>query len=541
MTTDDLTTDDMTLARAYGDSGSQQAFAMLVSRYIDMVYSVALRTVGEANLADDVTQATFIILARKAGSLSPGTVLPGWLCRTARYVAANALTLNRRRHQYERQAAVMRSISNARESETWTQVSALLDAALGQLGKKDHDALVLRFFQGQNLKQVAAELGTSEDAARKRVTRALGKLRKFFTKHGVVLSTVIIAKAVSANAVQAAPVGLATSVTGAVADGTLASASTLVLVKGGLKLMAWAKLKIALAAVTAILLVTGTAAVVTLADGDGATATQRSEVRGALVLCGGGVLVNGGGQQNPITKRFVELAGGPSADFVIIRVPNSQTPKDDRPLADRVASTPDTKSAVAFGVKTMTALRFTARDAADSAEFVAPLRKANGVWITGGDLDILVSAGKDTLTHRELKAVLDRGGVVGGESAGALILTSQITKNIKGVPPGVNPDIDLDEGFGFVKDIVVVPHLLRMGWQENLVPVIAAHPALLGVGIDEGAAVVVQHGSFDVIGNSKVAIYDNENHSGKHYYFLSAGDHFDLSAHKPAPKVDKMP
>ncbi len=269
--------------------------------------------------------------------------------------------------------------------------------------------------------------------------------------------------------------------------------------------------------------------------------TQGSEVRGALVLGGGGVLVHGGGQQNPIAKRFVELAGGPSANFVIIRVPNSQVPKDDQPLAERVASIPDTKAAVAFGVKTMTALRFTARDAADSAEFVAPLRKASGDWITGGDLDILVSAGKDTLTHRELKAVLDRGGVVGGESAGALILTSQITKNIKGVPPGVNPDTDFDEGFGFVKDIVVVPHLLRMGWQENLVPVIAAHPALLGVGIDEGAAVVVQNGSFDVIGNSKVAIYDNENHSDKHFYFLSAGDHFDLSARKAVPKVDKVP
>jgi len=70
-----------------------------------------------------------------------------------------------------------------------------------------------------------------------------------------------------------------------------------------------------------------------------------------------------------------------------------------------------------------------------------------------------------------------------------LILTSQITRNIKGAPPGVRPDTDLDEVFGFVKDIVVVPHLLRMGWQENLGPVIAAHSELLGVGIDEGAAI----------------------------------------------------
>ena len=254
-----------------------------------------------------------------------------------------------------------------------------------------------------------------------------------------------------------------------------------------------------------------------------------------------GQFIREGGKQNPISKRFVALGGGAGADFVIIKVPNSRAQKDDRPLAERVASTPDTQSAVTFGVKNMTALHFTDRDAADSAEFVAPLRKANGVWITGGDVGILVRAGKDTLMHRELKEVLNRGGVVGGESAGALILTSQITNNVKGVPPGVKPDTDLYEAFGFVKGVVVVPHLLRMGWQENLVPVIAAHPKLLGVGIDDGAAVVVQNGAFDVIGNSKIAIYDNEDHGGKHYYFLSTGDHFDLSAREAVPKDDKVP
>ena len=125
------------------------------------------------------------------------------------------------------------------------------------------------------------------------------------------------------------------------------------------------------------------------------TTTHGLEHRGTLILCGGGMadgigdrlgqFLKGGGQQNPISKRFVELAGGPGADFVIIQIPNSHAPKDDRPLAKRVASTSDTQSAVAFGVKNMTALRFTDRDAADSAEFVAPLQKAKGVWITGGN------------------------------------------------------------------------------------------------------------------------------------------------------------
>jgi cyanophycinase len=254
-----------------------------------------------------------------------------------------------------------------------------------------------------------------------------------------------------------------------------------------------------------------------------------------------GQFLKGGGTQNPIAKRFVELAGGANANFVIIHVPNSRAPKDERPLTQRVASANDAQSAIAFGVKKMTALHVTDREAADSEEFVAPLQTANGVWITGGDLDRLTRECKNTRLHRELKAVFERGGVVGGESAGAMILTKQITKNVKGVPPGVKPNTDLDEGFGFVEDLLVVPHLIRMGWQENLVPVIAAYPKLLGLGIDEGAAVVVQNGLMDVIGASQVAIYDNEDHGGKRYYFLSTGDRFDLAARKPQSKVEKTP
>jgi cyanophycinase len=189
----------------------------------------------------------------------------------------------------------------------------------------------------------------------------------------------------------------------------------------------------------------------------------------------------------------------------------------------------------------MTALHVTDREAADSEEFVAPLQKANGVWITGGDLNRLIRECQNSRMHRELKAVFERGGVVGGESAGAIILTKQITKNVKGVPLGVKPNTDFDEGFGFVEDLVIVPHFIRMGWQENLVPVIDSHPKLLGLGIDEGAAVVVQNGLIDVIGASRVAIYDNEDHDGKRYYFLSTGDRFDLAARKPESKADKTP
>src|SRR5437867_6027777 len=123
------------------------------------------------------------------------------------------------------------------------QIEPLLDAAMTQLREKDHNALVLRFFEGRNFKDVSAALGTSEAGAKMRVNRALEKLRKFFTKRGLTFSTAVIAGAVSANSVQAAPIGLATLVTGAVVNGTAVTSSTLTLIKTTLKIMAWTKLK----------------------------------------------------------------------------------------------------------------------------------------------------------------------------------------------------------------------------------------------------------------------------------------------------------
>ena len=131
------------------------------------------------------------------------------------------------------------------------------------LGRKDHDALVLRFFEGKNFAEVGAALGTGEDTARMRVSRALEKLRKFFTKRGVNSTTAIIADAISANSVQAAPVALAKTITAvAVAKGAAVSSSTLTLVKGALKIMAWAKMKTAIVVGAGLLLAAGTTTVV---------------------------------------------------------------------------------------------------------------------------------------------------------------------------------------------------------------------------------------------------------------------------------------
>jgi RNA polymerase sigma factor (sigma-70 family) len=246
--------DDLTLLREYARHNSEEAFTALVSRHVNLVYSVALRQVRDPHLADEITQAVFIILARKAGSLGPKTILSGWLCRTARYASANALTIQRRRQRREQEAHMQSVLNEPASDETWQQIAPLLDGAMEKLGQKDHDALVLRFFEGRNFKEVGAALGASEDAAKMRVSRALEKLRRFFTKRGVSSTTVIIAGAISTNSVQVAPVALAKSVTAvAIAKGVAAAVSTLTLVKGTMKMMIWMKMKLAMTVGAAVM------------------------------------------------------------------------------------------------------------------------------------------------------------------------------------------------------------------------------------------------------------------------------------------------
>jgi RNA polymerase sigma factor (sigma-70 family) len=249
--------DDLNLLREFARNNSEEAFAALITRHVNLVYSVALRQVRDAHLAEEITQAVFIILARKANSLGDKTILPGWLCRTARYASANALTIQRRRQRREQEAHMQSILNEAEPVETWNQIAPLLDGAMEQLGQKDHDALVLRFFENKTFAEVGATLGASEDAAKMRVNRALEKLRKFFTKRGVSSTTAIIAGTISTNSVQAAPVGLAMAISATVAKGAVVALSILTLVKGTMKTMTWLKLKFVIGVGTAALLVGG--------------------------------------------------------------------------------------------------------------------------------------------------------------------------------------------------------------------------------------------------------------------------------------------
>jgi uncharacterized protein (TIGR03435 family) len=236
-------TDDSALLRQYAENNSDEAFAALVQRHINLVYSVALRQVGNAHAAEEITQAVFIILSKKAAQLRHDKALGSWLFQATRLTANNFVRSETRRHRREEEA-YMQSVLDESATGAWPKIAPLLDDAVAGLREKDRQAIVLRFYEGRNLREVGQALGASEDAAEKRVNRALEKLRKFFTKRGVDSTTAIIAGTISANSVQAAPVVLTKAVTAiAVAKGAAASGSILILVKGALNLMAWAKAK----------------------------------------------------------------------------------------------------------------------------------------------------------------------------------------------------------------------------------------------------------------------------------------------------------
>lgn len=178
---------DHTLLDAFAKRQCQRSFARLVERHGAMVYSAALRQVRRRDLADDVTQAVFLLLAQRAGSISSNIVLAAWLHKTCRYVCLNALKMERRRTKHEQQAATMAREEN--KAAGWSSLWPVLDESIEKLSDADRTAIVLRFLEQRSLAEVGRELGVSEDAAGMRVSRALERLRVFFHRRGIGLST----------------------------------------------------------------------------------------------------------------------------------------------------------------------------------------------------------------------------------------------------------------------------------------------------------------------------------------------------------------
>jgi RNA polymerase sigma factor (sigma-70 family) len=221
---------DQELLAAYAQRRSEDAFTELVRRHIDLVYSAALRMVCDPHLAQDVTQSAFAALAQNATTLAGRSVLSGWLHRTTQNLAANVVRSEVRRRVREQKAVVMNELLSAESNVTWEQIAPNLDAALGELDETDRDAVLLRYFEKKSAREIAQILGVSDEAAQKRVSRAVERLREFFSKRNVIIGASGLTILISANAVQSAPAGLLATISATVLAGTAASTSTAIAV-----------------------------------------------------------------------------------------------------------------------------------------------------------------------------------------------------------------------------------------------------------------------------------------------------------------------
>jgi RNA polymerase sigma factor (sigma-70 family) len=212
-------TSDLELLQNYADRNSEEAFAELVRRHVDLVYSAAVRQVRSPHQAEEVAQSVFTDLARNAGKLKPDTVLTAWLYQVTRRTAVDVVRKESRRQLREQIASEMNAMNTT--ISDWTHVEPFLDEAMHTLDDTDRAAVLLRYFENKSFREVGQTLGTSDDAAQKRVSRAVERLREFFSKRGVTVGASGLVVVISANAVQAAPVGLAVTIsTAAVLAGT---------------------------------------------------------------------------------------------------------------------------------------------------------------------------------------------------------------------------------------------------------------------------------------------------------------------------------
>jgi RNA polymerase sigma factor (sigma-70 family) len=247
-------TGDEELLREYAATGAEEVFARLVERHVDLVYSAAFRQTSNHAMAQDVAQAVFTILARKAASLRRETVLSGWLFRAVRYAALDARKIDARRQTREQEAAQMQLTETSDQMESqWEEFAPVLDEALASLGTKDRHAVLLRFFEKKSFGEIGETLGGNENSARVRVVRALDKLRGFFRRRGIAVSATTLSGVLLSNAVQAAPPALAATL--------VKSAAGSALIEGLLQRLFWRQIVWVGVATLVLLLLTGGATV----------------------------------------------------------------------------------------------------------------------------------------------------------------------------------------------------------------------------------------------------------------------------------------
>ncbi len=204
---------DLQLLERYTRHQAEDAFAELVRRHLNLVFSAALRQVRSPQLAEEVAQSAFTDLARQAHRLAPDTVLSAWLYQVTRRTAIDVVRREARR-QHREQVACELNAMNANTAD-WTHIEPLLDEAMQAIEETDRTAVLLRYFENKSLREVGQALGATEEAARKRVSRAVERLREYFAQHGLTVGASGLVALLSANAVQAAPVGLAATISAA--------------------------------------------------------------------------------------------------------------------------------------------------------------------------------------------------------------------------------------------------------------------------------------------------------------------------------------
>jgi RNA polymerase sigma factor (sigma-70 family) len=252
---------DIDLLRRYSQHRSEAAFGELVARHVNLVFSTALRILNCQHLASDVAQTVFTDLARKSPQLcarlgsrpSAGDErcisIAGWLYTSTRFAASKVVRAEQTRRKHEQEAQAMsKLLHNGSVEPEWAQLRPVLDDAMGVLDEVDRGALLLRFFEGKDLRTVGTALGLSEDAARMRISRALERLRELLAKRGVTTTAGALSITLAAHVVEAAPVGLVATITSASLSAVALTAPTSTV---GLQIMASIKSKIALAALLA--------------------------------------------------------------------------------------------------------------------------------------------------------------------------------------------------------------------------------------------------------------------------------------------------